>query len=426
MSSEIYKSKNIHFPNLDGLRFLAFFVVFINHVVATMGHKTTNEFISKIKTEYLLNGDLGVNFFFVLSGFLITFLLIREKEDTQTISLKSFYARRILRIWPLYFLVLFIGLKIVPLFTTALPAGFPVLTYTHVLDPNYYIFFFGNFDYLKNGISNAIVGILWSVSVEEQFYLFWPLLLLMVPVKHLSKVFVVLIGFSIYYRLYGMGGRSQNLMQHYHTFSCLSDLATGAMFAWLARSQKFLDFFKKMNPFVIALIYIIGFGLIAMRMEFFRWEPTQNEFLQKIQFNGIGEVPRPQQYWRSFMPVVYSMFFGFVLMEQIFSERSIFKIGKIKLFSALGKISFGLYCYHMVAIFIVVYVAGLLGFNATAPDKYLVITEALIALGLTILISWLSYNYFEKFFLNLKHKLSAPKEKVAVKIEPKKEFKRKK
>ena len=93
MTSEIYKSKNIHFPNLDGLRFLAFFVVFINHVVATMGHKTTNEFISKIKTEYLLNGDLGVNFFFVLSGFLVSNLLFQEYQKTGSIKPLRFLAR---------------------------------------------------------------------------------------------------------------------------------------------------------------------------------------------------------------------------------------------------------------------------------------------------------------------------------------------
>lgn len=405
--TDLNKQNAIYFPNLDGLRFIAFLLVFVNHVVACLGHKTVNPLVNKIKTDYLLNGDLGVNFFFVLSGFLITYLLLKEKEKHSTINVRSFYLRRVLRIWPLYFLVLFIGLAIIPLFTTALPAGFPISNSTTIMNKNLYMFFLGNFDYVKNGISNAIVGVLWSVSIEEQFYLFWPLLLLIIPRKHLTKLFIALIAFSIYYRLFGMAGKTQNLMQHYHTFSCLSDLAMGALFAKLCGSEKFIDFFRKLNPIVIILVYLTGFTLIALRMDFFHLELTQNEYLKQINFHSNGIKPRPQQYWRSFMPVVYSLFFAFVMMEQIFAERSIFKIGRIKLFTYLGKISYGLYCFHMVALFIVVYVMMKMGYSVTVPDKKIIIIEAITAFGLTILISIVSYNYFEKKFLLLKTKIAA-------------------
>lgn len=410
--TDLNKQSSIYFPNLDGLRFLAFALVFVNHVVACLGHRTVNPLINKIKTDYLLNGDLGVNFFFVLSGFLITYLLLKEKEKHLTIHVRSFYLRRVLRIWPLYFLVLFICLAIIPLFTTALPNGFPILTSTTIMNKNLYMFFLGNFDYVKNGISNAVVGVLWSVSIEEQFYLFWPLVLLIIPTKHLTKFFIALIGFSIYYRLFGMSGKTQNLMIHYHTFSCISDLATGALFAQLCGSEKFLNFFRKLNPFVIFGVYIIGIALIALRMDFFRLEPTQNEYLRLINFHNNGIRPRPIQYWHSFLPVVYSLFFAFVMMEQIFTERSVFKIGKIKLFTYFGKISYGLYCFHMIALFFVVYIFMKLGYSVTMPDKYLIISEAVSAFALTMLISILSYTYFEKRFLLLKAKF-------AVKISPK-------
>lgn len=405
--TDLNKQNSIYFPNLDGLRFMAFLLVFVNHIVACLGHKTVDPMINKIKTNYLLNGDLGVNFFFVLSGFLITYLLLKEKEKHLTINVRSFYLRRVLRIWPLYFLVLFIGLAIIPIFTTALPAGFPISTSTTIMNKNLYMFFMGNFDYVKNGISNAVVGVLWSVSIEEQFYLFWPLILLLIPVKHLTKVFIVLISFSIYYRLFGMSGKTQNLMIHYHTFSCLSDLATGALFARLCWSEKFLNFFRKLNPFVIVVVYIIGITLIALRVNLFHLEPTQNEYLKLINFHGNGIMPRPHQYWHSFMPVAYSLFFAFVMMEQIFAERSFFKIGKIKLFTYLGKISYGLYCFHMIALFIVVYVFMKLGYTVTLPDKKLIIVEAVSAFAITILISLISYNFFEKRFLLLKGKIAA-------------------
>src|SRR5690348_9426031 len=93
----------IFFPNLDGLRFFSFLVVFLYH-----GHLSIFSYLkdSQPKTyaaiEFLFqHGNLGVNFFFVLSGFLITYLLIKEKEFTGTIHVQNFYIRRILRIWPL-------------------------------------------------------------------------------------------------------------------------------------------------------------------------------------------------------------------------------------------------------------------------------------------------------------------------------------
>ena len=405
--SNIYKKKSIYFPNLDALRFLAFLVVFINHVVATLGHRTSNATISKIKSHYLLNGDLGVNFFFVLSGFLITFLLIREKDFTKTIAVGKFYLKRILRIWPVYFLVLFIGLVIVPMF--AVPQNFPILTYTHIMNKSLFYFFLGNFDYVYNGISNAVVGILWSVSVEEQFYLFWPLVLLIIPKKHLLKVFIGLILFGTYYRMYGTAGRSLNLMQLYHTFSSVSDLATGALVAYLCTYEKFIEFFKKLSPIVIAIVYIVGFTLLAFRFDILHLDLSHNDYLKEIQYRGKAPYPRPHQIWHSIMPVVFSFFFAFILMEQVFSERSFFKVGKIKTFTYLGKISYGLYSYHMVAMFFVVYFSMKMGFNATRPDKFLVIFEALSAFSLTILISWLSYNFWEKRFLTIKEKLTGDK-----------------
>ena len=106
------------------------------------------------------------------------------------------------------------------------------------------------------------------------------------------------------------------------------------------------------------------------------------------------------------MPLVYSLFFAFVMMEQIFSERSFFKIGKIKLFTYLGKISYGLYCFHMIALFVVVYILMKLGYNITTPDKKIILIEAFAAFGLTILFSVLSFNYFEKKFLSFKEKIA--------------------
>ena len=102
----IYMStKKIYFKNLDGLRFLCFLTVFFYHSFQTESANVKSSSVYQfIKFGLAENGFLGVNFFFVLSGFLITYLLIKEKELNKNINIPNFWVRRILRIWPLYFL----------------------------------------------------------------------------------------------------------------------------------------------------------------------------------------------------------------------------------------------------------------------------------------------------------------------------------
>lgn len=103
-----------YFPGLDPLRFFAALMILLVHVdlvksFFNLETTTTTPFFMRMDF-----GGTGVNFFFVLSGFLITYLLLCEKDKHTTISLKKFYMRRILRIWPLYYLILLIGFFILP------------------------------------------------------------------------------------------------------------------------------------------------------------------------------------------------------------------------------------------------------------------------------------------------------------------------
>lgn len=390
--TDLNKPNSVYFPNLDGLRFVAFLLVFVNHAASTLGYQTGNSLINDIRTKFLLVGDLGVNFFFVLSGFLITYLLLKEKEQHTKINIRFFYLRRVLRIWPLYFFVLFICFVIIPLFTPSLPVNFPVSASNFILDKSLYLFFLGNFDYLIHGISNYVVGVLWSVSVEEQFYLFWPLLLIVFPRKHLVKVFIALILFSTLYRLFGTSGLTLNLMLKYHTFSCVSDLSVGALFAQLCTNEKIMNSFINIKKHWIDLFYATGLLLIVFRFDIYSLEHIETRFSSHI--------------LKSVMPVVYSFFFAFILIEQVFAKNSIFKIGRIPFVSKLGKISYGLYCYHMVAMFIVAAVFFKLGFNAIHPSGAFLFLEAITAFVLTIIISAISYKYFESQFLRLKERFS--------------------
>lgn len=139
-------------PELDILRFCAFGMVFFAH--SNWGH------------WWSVWGILGVPVFFLLSAFLITDILLREKESTGAIHLKSFYVRRILRIWPLYFAALTVGFILLRIFNPSYPFGFE--------DVASYALLAGNWRAATHGYLPLGLGVLWSLTVEEQFYLVWP------------------------------------------------------------------------------------------------------------------------------------------------------------------------------------------------------------------------------------------------------------
>ena len=160
------KKLTLYFPSLNGVRAIAASMVIVHHIEMVKSEKGLS--------DYALPGDfgsLGVTLFFVLSGFLITYLLFAEQKETQTINIKNFYIRRILRIWPLYYLILIISFFFFSQYLY--PEGMVQL------QKHYWIKFVLNVFMLAN-VSHACVGKiplgsnLWSVGTEEQFYLLWP------------------------------------------------------------------------------------------------------------------------------------------------------------------------------------------------------------------------------------------------------------
>src|SRR6202789_3743849 len=172
MPAVVSSQRRFYQPELDGLRFYAFLGVFVCHTLPV--HETFYRGLHMplpwLWVPLVLSGSAGVDLFFALSAFLITSLLLREREDNGGISLRLFYTRRILRIWPLYFVVVALGV---------------VLSHTvtgqHL--PWYYVagylFFVGNWVNAVFGHLHSICSPLWTVSIEEQFYLLWPALMRM-------------------------------------------------------------------------------------------------------------------------------------------------------------------------------------------------------------------------------------------------------
>lgn len=381
-------NKKSYFENLDGLRFIAFLSVFIAHCFLFSQYKIASPVGNKIVGHFFLNGDLGVNFFFVLSGFLITYLLISEKEKSGTLAIKKFYMRRILRIWPVYFLVIGLGFFFIPFIFQYIPLRDLLFSVEVPLSKlPWYLAFIVNFDVVLNGINYLTIVGLWSVSVEEQFYLIWPILNRFTSKYSLLGALCLLMILSYYYRLTYYFDATKI---RYSSFSVVNDLAVGGIIAWLViYSEKFLKFFRELKKYLILSIYSLFFICIPLR-------GFSHYFSE-----GVDQI------LLSFEPFLFSLFFAFIILEQNFSLNSFYKLSNFKQLNKLGKISYGLYCYHMICILIIAFLFKITFGEHIQNSLLLFILQFLLTLALTVLISKLSFRFLESRLLKLKEKFIA-------------------
>jgi peptidoglycan/LPS O-acetylase OafA/YrhL len=215
-------------PELDGLRFLAFLAVFISHALPqdwTVYHALgLPRVASYVAARAVASGGNGVPLFFVLSSYLITTLLLREHEREGAIRLRDFYIRRALRIWPLYF-VFIVGVWLLAprgsgaeMQTTALPL---------------YVLFLANWSFLLPAAYSAagVAGVLWSVSVEEQFYALWPLALRRFGVPSVARVALVMVGAAWAVRAGMEAAGASPAALWLNTFAWLDAIGAGALVA---------------------------------------------------------------------------------------------------------------------------------------------------------------------------------------------------
>ncbi len=353
------------FPNLDGLRFFAFFLVFWQHAFVPL--METLQIPADYK-HYFVTGGLGVSFFFVLSGFLITYLLLKENAKNGFINIKAFYVRRILRILPLYYAVLAFGFLLYPLmrYLLHLPPqdnGNPVL----------YILFLGNFDVMSAALDRpSFVGILWSLAIEEQFYIFWVLLLVIVPRKLYIFLILLVIIVSTAFRAL----QTDEKILYFHTLSVISDLGIGAAMAYLAFNKpSFTAFFKRLSKLAIAAIYVLGIALVFVFPNLF------NAAIQRI---------------------VFSLFFAFVIAEQNYSDNSFYKMSNFKRISFCGVFTYGLYMLHPIVFYFINLAAEWIGIEKAAISTILMVAAA--GLALSIAAAAASFYIFEKPVLKFKQR----------------------
>jgi len=360
--------KKIYFENLDGWRAIAAFAVILTHLSYQIQPNEKFAFALKAILSFGgVGGRLGVIFFFILSGFLITYLLFSENSLRGKIQIGSFYLRRILRIWPLYFLTLLIGFVILPLFKTMGPEN---------ASPLLYSLFLANFDHIYNGFPTLnTLGVHWSVCIEEQFYILWPLFFwLLTKIRFfVGGTVLLIIASELYFFFLGSHIKAGD----YHLISCFKYLALGGLLAHFTyfHKEKLEAFLRLIHSKLTLLIYVFSLGYIF------------------IQHKILGH--------SSIYPYVFhlvpALFFSFVILEQNFSPHSFFKIGRVKVLAQLGKISYGLYLTHMIGINIALLILPI------HSSIWLLIPLSIV---LTIFMSYLSYYYFEIYFLKLKERFS--------------------
>lgn len=367
-----------YFKNLDAIRFIAALMVFMGHGIApAFNYLHLGRFTQQFVTVFT-NGATGVVIFFVLSGFLITYLLLQEQEKYQSISLKRFYIRRILRIWPLYYLVILFSFIIIPYLQSL--AGSYIPSASHIL---YYISFLSNFDILnllksQAGYCPLTQNITWSVSIEEQFYLFWPLLFILVPKRAWLYAIIGMIIGSIVYKIMNS---TDFMVLYMHTFSVLVNFGAGGLLAYaVVKNAAIRGFFERCSNRQHILLFLIAFLLVYF-----------NFYLFSFQF---GEIVGS---------VLIAFSFAFIIAAQALTKtNTVFNLGNMSFAQYWGKYTYGIYLIHPIAL---VFVDLLMqSFHLKVLNFWSSILAGLAGLALTLILSKLSYQFYESKFLVLKQR----------------------
>jgi peptidoglycan/LPS O-acetylase OafA/YrhL len=370
----------IYFNGLNELRSIAAFAVVFHHVeLFKSREKFGSLFETDARTFIQGLGKNGVYLFFVLSGFLITYLMLAELKKKDTIAVGFFYVRRFLRIWPLYYLIVVMSFFALPFLLEQFPGFFGGNYYAlkiAELKENFgatlilFLLFLPNLALvLYSPVAGAAQA--WSVGVEEQFYLIWPLLLKVFK-RHIILILIaILVGkpLSVEAMEYlGLNGRAGfNVIYEFLVSFKIELMALGGIGAWLMMKGTLNSILTRINKIHAAVLWII----LAVALFYnFHYLIMALLFLALILFN-INDTSR------------------------LISNRRL---------SFLGEISYGIYMYHPLMMY--------LGFCAS---RYILGNESSVLFSsvfyiftvfATIAISHLSFRFFESRFLRFKDRFA--------------------
>ncbi len=366
--------RHLHIPALDGLRGIAVLGVMLFHFAMTPAAKSSlNELLVRISRF----GWIGVDLFFVLSGFLITGILIDAKNSQH--YFRNFYARRTLRIFPLYYVVLALFYLIAPHLNWYTPQGV-----ANAVKYQAWFWLYGsNFlTAFKGGWVFEQFTHFWSLAVEEHFYLFWPAIVYFVSRRRLGWVCVGFILGGLAVRL-GFEMRGFNMYYaHLLTPSRVDSLAMGGLIAVIARHGRGLAALGAVAK-SIALFGVVVIAIIYLRIHDFQ---PKYQIVRTIGFT------------------VLALFFGSLLVLSVTAKPSQFA-GRILGGRALrffGKYSYALYIFHVLIVPPIREWVSPVKLSGSIGAFGGLVVHILACYAVSIVLALLSWHLFEKWFLKLK------------------------
>ena len=366
-----------YLPTLDGLRGIAILLVMLQHFTQYGGMRPTT-WVDQLVYRTALVGWVGVDLFFVLSGFLITGILYDAKPGPH--FFRHFYIRRALRIFPLYYATLVVVFVVLPVVAPGVVP--PELRHTQAWYWSYTV----NLLFARDGWPTVVeLGHVWSLAVEEQFYLIWPAVVWWGRWRWLVKLCVACIVGSIAVRM-GLVLRDQATAAYVLLPARLDALASGALLALLARGPEGIGALRRWAGPVVG-------GTSAVLLALFVWQ------------RGLhGEDPLVQLVGYS---VLAALFSGVVVLAATAPATSVGgQLLTARPLVYIGRVSYGLYIIHHLVVFVlqrhvlsVDRMPRVLGTQVLSQVVF-----SLIAFGVSVLLAALSWHLYERPILQLKQR----------------------
>jgi peptidoglycan/LPS O-acetylase OafA/YrhL len=348
------------FPSINGLRAISILIVIIYHIALSnpsfeLGH--VNYIVNNLY-DFITDGQLGVNIFFVISGFLITSILLWEENETNDISLKNFYIKRFLRILPAYYFLLFVYFILQEFkFITISPVSWITsLTFTKYFNWN----------------KDWVTAHAWTLSIEENFYLIWPLIFLMKT--QLRKWFCLFLIIAVPLVRIVIYNHPISWIDELSIFTRIDAIATGCLFA-LYKDKIILKLSKHWKKYFYSAVILLIF---------------LNDIPYQLNDLGLSKLNI------FFIPfglthgTIANFIIGIILFYSIFGPKGIwFKFLNHKILNFIGLISFSLYLWQQILV----------------EESTVWVTQFPQNIIFIFITAICSYYFIEKPFLSLKSKL---------------------
>ena len=373
--TSVISAPKFYRPELDAMRFFAFLAVFLHHMRRTYDDSSAGALANSsshgmgVSTLYKSPLSSGVSLLFFLSSYLITTLLVKESETTGTVHIPSFYVRRALRIWPLYFA--YLGL-------VAIMGIFVADVRMKPAEAVSLLAFVGNWYCVRDGfVMSVLTGMLWSISIEEQFYLLAPVSVKIFKSRGLFFFSLCCALASVVLLMwFGRHGMTDDAIIRPNTLVQMLFLVSGTLTALMLRGRTWSAGWVLRCAMALAGIGCWYAGLLNFGAEF---NPHAGQFGPLANYGLV-------------LMGVLLIFFSFLGIRAEHIPKSLIY---------LGRITYGLYVFHMFALWLVARV-----WIVSAQQMSSILPRSAVSFLLTVVFAAASYRLLESPILRLKDRFS--------------------